>query len=331
MHKRERLENTFAGEPTDRPPVALWRHWQGDDQRTADLAHAIVNFQKSYDWDFINVTPASTSAVIDYGGQTAWQHDLYGDRVMTRYPVEKSLQWTELRPNDPQRGELGKYLETLRLIGNEAQNTPIIATVYSPLAQAARLSGQDLLLRNMRIHPDRLHTGLNVITESLLRFVDALKHTEIAGIYYVIEHADYAVMSLDEYKNFGASYDRKILEALTSRWWFNMIGLPGSAPMFQVLSQYPVHAINWNSNDARPDLERARTLFTGALCTGLSQETHIDTGTPTTIKAAAQTAIEKMGSRKLILSAGGVIPVTTPISNLRATRNSVDSLTIGLL
>ena len=30
--KRKRLEATIAGEAVDRPPVALWRHWPGDDQ-----------------------------------------------------------------------------------------------------------------------------------------------------------------------------------------------------------------------------------------------------------------------------------------------------------
>ncbi len=44
MNKRERLEKTFAGEATDRVPVALWRHWPGDDQRAADLAQSCVSF-----------------------------------------------------------------------------------------------------------------------------------------------------------------------------------------------------------------------------------------------------------------------------------------------
>jgi hypothetical protein len=49
MDKRERLEKTIAGEATDRAPVALWRHWPGDDQRAADLARSVVEFQQTYD------------------------------------------------------------------------------------------------------------------------------------------------------------------------------------------------------------------------------------------------------------------------------------------
>jgi uroporphyrinogen decarboxylase len=38
--KRERLEATVVGETADRLPVALWRHWPGDDQDAAALAAA---------------------------------------------------------------------------------------------------------------------------------------------------------------------------------------------------------------------------------------------------------------------------------------------------
>ena len=54
MTKRERLEATFAGEAVDRPPVALWRHWPVDDQYGDQLARASLDFQRTYDFDFIN-------------------------------------------------------------------------------------------------------------------------------------------------------------------------------------------------------------------------------------------------------------------------------------
>ncbi|MCX7976483.1 MAG: hypothetical protein N2646_05375, partial [Bellilinea sp.] len=55
---RERLELCLAGEIADRPPFALWRHFPVDDQSPDSLAAAITNFQNTYDFDFIKVTPA---------------------------------------------------------------------------------------------------------------------------------------------------------------------------------------------------------------------------------------------------------------------------------
>ena len=48
MQKRERLERAIAGEAVDRVPVALWRHWPGDDQRYTDLARSTIDFQHDY-------------------------------------------------------------------------------------------------------------------------------------------------------------------------------------------------------------------------------------------------------------------------------------------
>ena len=53
MDKRERLQAAIKGEPVDRVPVALWRHFPVDDQRPEDLAAATIEFQTQYDFDFV--------------------------------------------------------------------------------------------------------------------------------------------------------------------------------------------------------------------------------------------------------------------------------------
>src|SRR5690606_41561384 len=170
MNRRDRLEKTIAGEETDRTPVGLWRHFPGDDQRVADFARSVVEFQRTYDWDFVKVTPASSYSVIDYGVQDQWEGNCEGTRTYTRRAVTRSLDWTSLRPLDPSRGELGKQVDALRLIAEGLDDdTPILMTIFSPLVQAKHIAGQDMLIRHMRMQPDRLRSGLSVITESTLR------------------------------------------------------------------------------------------------------------------------------------------------------------------
>ncbi|MEL7234673.1 MAG: uroporphyrinogen decarboxylase, partial [Chloroflexota bacterium] len=146
MNHRERLESAIGGHAVDRVPVSLWRRFPGDDQRIVDFAHSILDYQRQFDWDFVNVVPASTYAVSDYGVQTAWTGQPDGDRTVTRRYIEGSLDWTELRGLDPSRGEFGKQLEVLRVLRDELdEQTPILITIYSPLAQATRLAGEDAL------------------------------------------------------------------------------------------------------------------------------------------------------------------------------------------
>ncbi|HEX2619073.1 MAG TPA: uroporphyrinogen decarboxylase family protein [Phototrophicaceae bacterium] len=326
MLKRERLEKTVAGEATDRVPVAIWRPFPGDDQRVADLAQSVIDFQHQYDWDFVNIVPASNYAVVDYGVQDEWQGAPDGQRVCLRYPIKRSLDWTELRPLDPTRGETGKQLECVRQVtealSHDADGPPILLTVYSPLAQANRLAGQQQLLRHFRTGHDRLRTGLNALTETTLRLIEALKSAKISGIYYVIEHADHDILSESEYDLIALPFDRRIMDALPDNWWLNIVHLHGASPMFRFASSYRTQGVNWS--DQQPDLSMLRAQFDGAICGGLDIELHLRQGTPATIRDTARTMMQQSGNRRLILTGNGAALTTTPASNLRAVRDAVE-------
>jgi uroporphyrinogen decarboxylase len=328
MNKRERLEKTLAGEAVDRVPVALWRHWPGDDQRSADLARAVVDFQRTYDWDFVKVTPFSAYCVADYGVQTQWQGDVSGDRVVIKRPVRRSLDWTELRTLDPVRGELGKHMAAIELIcqGVDAGEVPVLATIYSPLTQAVMIAGEEFTLRHMRTEPDRLRTGLNIITETTMRLIDALKRTGVAGMFYEMGHASFSLMCEEEYAAFAAPYDRKILETLPPKWWLNFIHVPGSAPLFELAAGMPVQVIHWQMDEGRPDFDQARLLFPGALSGGLSQSEHLHLGAPSVVRDVGRDLLTRSEGRRLILTAGGAVPVSVPLSNLRAAREVVNNI-----
>ncbi|MBN2469924.1 MAG: uroporphyrinogen decarboxylase [Anaerolineae bacterium] len=326
LSKRERLEKTFAGEITDRVPVALWRHWPGDDQRAADLAASTLEFQRRYDWDFVKISPASSFCLTDYGVQDRWVGNIEGTREYTRRVVDRSLDWTELRVLDPRRGALGRQLEAVRLIGDGLPaDVPAIQTIFSPLAQARNLAGKERLLEQMRTAPERVHTGLNTITDSTLRFIEELQRTSVAGLYYAVQMASYDALTEEEYRVFGRPYDLRILEALSSRWWFNMLHVHGdSTPMFDLFCDYPVQAINWHDRDAGPDLATGKTRFSGAVCGGLSHWVPVHHGTPAEIRDQARDALEQTGRRRVILSTGCVMMITTPWSNIRMVRDVVD-------
>lgn len=330
MNKRERMERTLAGEATDRVPVALWRHWPGDDQRAADLARSAVDFQQQYDWDFLRVMPSAHYSVIDYGVYDEWRGAIDGRRLVSKPLVKRSLDWTEIRTLDPERGEQAKQLEALRMIVAAFPDgmLPIIQTVYSPLAQAGQIAGKELLLRHLRTHPDRLHTGLNVLTESTLRFIDALRRRGIDGIFYVMEQACYSELSEAEYLTFGAPYDRKILESLPERWWFNAIQVRGSIPMLTLASEYPAQVLNWADREAEISLSSVRISFPGVLCGGLGYQIHLHDGSPASVREAARDAILQTGGRRFILGAGDPVLLTSPLSNLRAAREIVDTIAV---
>lgn len=324
MTRRERLQATVAGAPVDRPAVALWRHFPGDDQRPADLASATLMWQATWDWDFIKVSPASSYCLVDWGVEDRWIGGDEGNRQYTRRVVTSQQDWARLPFLDPCQGALAGQIDCLhRIHSGVGAEVPFIQTIFSPLSQAKNLAGADRLLVHLRQTPELVRSALEIITQTTLRFIEAAKATGISGIYYAVQLANFDLLSEAEYRTFGEPYDRRILEAV-SDCWFNMVHLHGRDGMFDLIAAYPAHALNWHDRESGPSLGEGARRFRGAVCGGLEHWDHLLRGDPDQIRALIQDALQQTGHRRLIVSSGCVAPVNAPFSNLRAVRQAVE-------
>jgi uroporphyrinogen decarboxylase len=324
MTKRERLEATIRGEATDRPPVALWRHFPGDDQDPAELAASTVAFQHQYDFDFIKVTPASSFCVRDWGVEDYWVGNEEGTREYQHHPIRTPEHWHALQRLDAEQGALGAQLHCLELIHQAVgDEVPFIQTVFNPLSQAKSLVGRENLVAHMRENPVAVRTGLETITATTLRFVEAARKRGIAGIFLAVQHASYELLCDREYEEYGVSFDRRILEAAEGLW-LNVLHLHGNRVMFDLLADYPVQVINWHDRETPPTLREGQARVKGAVLGGLRQWETMLRGTPHEVLEEAQDAIRQTGGRRFILGTGCVTPITAPWSNLRAARQAVE-------
>ncbi|HMQ53320.1 MAG TPA: uroporphyrinogen decarboxylase family protein [Anaerolineae bacterium] len=323
MSKRARLEATLSGDPVDRPPVSLWRHWPVDDQRGDELARASLTFQQTYDFDFIKVTPNSNFAIAGYGADSSWLGNLEGTREWGTRVIQTPDDWLNLKPLDPHQGLLGEIIEANRLIGQAVdKETPFIQTIFNPLAQAKNLAGPRLL-SHLRQYPEAVQTGLATLTETILRFIEALKPPGAAGIFLAVQHASYNLLTEAEYSQLCAPLDRQILVA-TEGMWLSLIHLHGENVMFDLVAGYPAQVINWHDVETPPSLSEAFQRTTKTLCGGLRQWETIVRGTPEQVKAEAQAAIAATGGRRFILGTGCVTPIVAPTGNILAARQAVD-------
>ncbi len=328
MQKRWRLERALLGESLDRLPAALWRHFPGDDQRYTDLARSIIDFQHDYNWDFVRAMPSRSFQVNDYGVQDSWRGDTRGFREISKWVVQRSLDWTELRPLSPTRGALARQVECMRLVcqAMAADETPVLQTIYSPLVQAAQLAGTQKTLCDMRLRPDRLRSALMQLTESSLRFIEALgKLDGMSGIFLVTKFASHDIMSEAEYSAVALPHIRAILENLPADWWLNIVQVAGASPMLRLLGTLRLQALSWDVSASAVSLAEAREIYTGAVCGGLSDRGDLLLGRPSLLRAAVQEAQRQSKSRPLILSGGGEGYITTPIGHIRAFRSLVES------
>jgi len=326
MSKRKRLETAISGGKVDRLPIAFWRHWPGDDQRADDLAAAHVDFQSLYDLDFIKVSPSSSFCVQDWGVESVWEgRNPEGTRRYTRWAVNSPDDWTDLQPLDPRQGALGRQVQCLYHLGAAfGEEVPFIQTVFSPLAQAKYLCGEDSLPVHMRQHASQLHKGLKTITETTLRFIDEAGSSGMAGIYYAVQFANYDRLSEAEYQIFGLPYDKQIMAALEGLW-LNVLHLHGPYPMFNLVKDLRVPVVNWHDRESDPDLASGLQRLKGAASGGVNRDVLLGED-PEPALAQARDAVEQTGGRRLVLGTGCVTLVTTPVGNLRKLRALVDEL-----
>jgi uroporphyrinogen decarboxylase len=324
MTKRERLEATIRGEATDRPPVALWRHFPGDDQDPAALATSTVAFQRQYDFDFIKVTPSSSYCVNDWGVQDRWLGNEEGTREYIHHRVQGTADWQALAELDPDQGSLGGQLRCLALIREAVgDEVPFIQTVFNPLSQAKNLVGKANLVAHLRESPESVHAGLETITTTTARFIEAARARGIAGIFLAVQHASYELLTEAEYREFGVAYDRRLLEA-AGGLWLNVLHLHGNRVMFDLLAEYPVQVVNWHDRETPPTLAGGQARFPRAVAGGLRQWETMLRGTPDDVRREAADAIRQTAGRRFILGTGCVTPITAPWANLRATRLAVE-------
>jgi uroporphyrinogen decarboxylase len=320
---RQRLQACLSGEKPDRTPVALWRHFPVDDQSPQRLAEVTLAFQRAHDFDVVKVMPASSYCLKDWGAQDEWRGSTEGTRSYTTAVIQQPEDWKRLPVLDPYAGELGNMLTCLNQITSElGSDTPVIHTIFSPLAQAKNLAGGQRLLVHLRSAPEAVHAGLQTIAESTRRFIQVLRQTGIAGIFYAIQHAQLELLTPQEFSTFGIEYDLQILETASS-FWCNMLHLHGEDVMFDLFLDYPIQVINWHDRDTPPSLEEAQKKFKGVVCGGLQREL-LALGTPKTITAQARDAILATGGRRFILGTGCVMPIITPYGNIMAARGSVE-------
>jgi uroporphyrinogen decarboxylase len=320
---RERLQACLNGKILDRPPVALWRHFPVDDQTPEGLAAATLLFQRTYDFDLVKVTPASSFFVKDWGVEDAWQGDAEGTRGYTKRVIRDASDWERLPVLDPIAPHLADQLTSLRLLRQElGKDVPIIQTIFSPLAQAKNLAGGETLIMHLRESPKPVMQGLEIITETTRRFIEAASHTGIDGIFYAVQHAQANLLSKDEFRLFSKTYDLAILENVQDLWC-NMVHIHGKDIYFNQVAGYPVQILNWHDRETAPSLREAQKSFNGVICGGLSLETLV-LGRPAEIRKEAAEANQQTKGQRFILGTGCVIPTITPHGNILTARQCVE-------
>ena len=100
---------------------------------------------------------------------------------------------------------------------------------------------------------------MEIITESIIRFLNACAELKIDGIFYALQHASSDFLSKKEFIEFGKSFDKKLFPSF-QHFWVRVLHIHGKNIYFESVLDYPFNIFNWHDRNTYPDLETASTL-----------------------------------------------------------------------
>jgi uroporphyrinogen decarboxylase len=331
MTRLERVRAALAGAAVDRPPYGFWTHLPGIDLDPPRLAEATAAFAARHDLDFVKSMSNGLYCVEDWGCVCDYSEiERGGVAKVTVAAIREAADWTRLAEVEAERGAFGRELDHFaRLVALVGSRVPVLATVFSPLTIAGKLSN-GLHRQHLRSAPDALRAGLDTITRVTCRFAQAALARGCAGVFFAIQEASFELMDEADYRRFGEPYDRRVLDAAAAAGgWFNTVHMHGEAVMFDLLREYPANALNWHVGETPPAIADYRATGGRRAVVGGLQRGHITNRELDAIGADIERAVAESGGRGLLLAPACVIRHPVDDQTLQATAAMIRGLARG--
>lgn len=322
MTKRERVAAALRGDEVDHVPVSFWGHDFLREWSAQDLADAMLDSVRTFDYDYLKVNPRATYYAEAWGCRFRPSNDATLGPEAEHLVVKQASDLGSIERVDVHQGAFAEQLEALRLIGAGLKgDVPFIQTVFSPLSVVGRLVDGDrsLVRRWMTEAPDALHTALAAVTETLAAYARACLETGADGIFFATtEWATPDACSPGEYETFGRRYDVPALESVSGAP-FNVLHVCRPNNMLSALLDYPAAAVNWAVHAlGNASLEETLPKTDKAVMGGVDERHALLRGAPDDVRALVAEALRQTGGRRFLLAPGCSIPPQTPAENLRA-------------
>ena len=313
MSRTERVMAAVRGEPVDRLPVCFWHHFQPEGSGRA-LAEATLRFfDETFDLDIAKVMP-----------------DL--PYPFPRRSIQRPNDWRLLEPIDRDRSRyFTQRAETVAVLRDElGDDTPIIVTVFSPLAEALYFAAdRDRFFAHAQEAPTVVHEALSTIAENLRAHIRDVIDAGADGVFLALQGCSTATMPEAQYREFGRPYDLIALQGAINGW-LNVLHVHGERDlMFDQVLDYPVQVLSWSDRLAGPSLREARGMTSKCLMGGWHEFGALSNGPEEKILEEAQDAVAQTGGRKFILANGCSVPDDTDDRWLQLGREVIDQLEIA--
>lgn len=322
MTPRERVLAAIRGERPDRPPFAVWRHFYPDENEgAARLAQTTVAFTRRHKLDLVKHNPRAHYHAEPWGTRYAYRG---AERpALLRYAVARTADWPAVRRLTTREPAFAELLEGLRAVRAALPDTPLLATIFTPLSVCERLAGHDRVAEDLRGEPDALRGALEAVTATFRDLARACVAVADGIFLATTSWARRDVLADDEYARFGRPYDLEVLDGARDAP-LNVLHVCGADARVLELTDYPVAAVSWNCHaPGNPRLDEfLRRVPARAAIGGLSDEALVAPAGERA-RAEARAALAASGGRRWIAAGGCTIPTSAAADAIDAARSAL--------
>ncbi len=328
MNGTQRIKALIDGSPLDRTPVAGWYHMPLVDRNVKDFVRETVASTDVNRWDFIKIMTNGHFYTEAYGGDIEFSVDPRSwSGTIVRYPVTCAADARTLPVLGVDNPVWQRELEIYRRLKDHYGDAlPIVSTIFNPLTAVQECMGcldSRPVVALMEQDPEALHAALDAMVETNLVYLDALMDEGLDGIFFANQYSMASKLSQAQYDEFVTPYDRRVLEHIAGRTWFNMAHVHGTEDLrFDEYCAYPddvLQALNWENCPADADPAKVSTVAAvraktdKVLIAGIDQ--HHDFVTPENDREAVKArlvrrfkdALEQNGSNRFVFGPGCVL------------------------
>ena len=244
MNSRERVTRALSGESVDRIPFAVWRHFYPDEnQGAATLAQTTIAFTKRHRLDLVKYNPRAHYHAEPWRTEYAYRGS--ASPTLVRYAIGPRGSWSLVTRKGADEPAFRELLEGLRIVRRALPETPVLATIFTPLGVLERLAGHERVVKDIESRPDDVLAALDAVADTFAALATAC--SEVAdGIFLATTNwARADGLAPGEYRRFGTPFDLRVLAGARGAS-LNVLHVCGERAYVVDLARYPVGAVSWN-------------------------------------------------------------------------------------
>lgn len=318
MNKRERVIAAMNNQPVDRPPIGFWFHFSREQSLGEPCVQAHLDYYNNVD---VDIAKLMCDGYFDYPNPVA-------------KAAKEPKDWYAMKPLGADHSFIREQVERAKAVKSGlTSDCLVLYNVFAPFSTLRQGTSDGLIMSHLREDPDAILYALDVVAEDNALLTELLlTEAQIDGVYFCVQGGEKNRFTVEEYKQYIAPSDLKVLSRANQFSDLNILhccGWAGIPNNLEVWQDYPAKAINWACFIEDMDLREGKKFFGGKCVLGGFDNRKgglLVSGEKDEIQAYTHRLIAKAGKTGVMLGADCTLPGDIDIARIRWVVDAVKAL-----